>query len=100
MKLVRGISRHALRAMKQIVESAVALLLPLIGQNLARLGRRSRCFSRCVHALRRAVKLFAFAWNRRQLYRQHYPKYPAHLINFCIFLMFTTPVIKQVLRSH
>jgi hypothetical protein len=32
--------------------------------------------------LRRAVKLFVFAWNRRQLYRHQYPKYSAHLINF------------------
>jgi hypothetical protein len=33
----------------------------------------------CIHALRCAVKLFVFAWNRRQLYRQRFPKYPAHL---------------------
>lgn len=49
---------------------------------LARLGRRSRCFSRCLRALRRAVKLLVYAWNRRQLYRQRYPNYPAHLIQF------------------
>jgi insertion element IS1 protein InsB len=49
---------------------------------LARLVRRSRCFSRCIQALRRAIKLFVFAWNRRQLYRQRYPDYPAHLIDF------------------
>ena len=49
---------------------------------LARLTRRSRCFSRCLQALTRAVKLFVFAWNRRQLYRLRYPRYPAHLINF------------------
>jgi insertion element IS1 protein InsB len=49
---------------------------------LARLARKSRCFSRCIHALRRALKLFVFAWNRRQLYHQRYPAYPAHLINF------------------
>ena len=49
---------------------------------LARLARRSRCFSRCIHALRRAVKLFVYVWNRRQLYRQTYPDYPAHLIQF------------------
>ena len=46
---------------------------------LARLGRKSRCFSRCIHALRRAIKLFVFAWNCRQLYHQRYPDYPAHL---------------------
>jgi len=50
---------------------------------LARLGRSSRCFSRCIHALRRAMKLFVFVWNSRQLYRQHYAnKYPAHLFQF------------------
>ena len=49
---------------------------------LARLARKSRCFSRCIHALRRAIKLFVFAWNRRQLHRQRYPNYPAHLIDF------------------
>jgi insertion element IS1 protein InsB len=49
---------------------------------LARLARRSRCFSRCIQALRRAIKLFAFAWNRRQLYHRQYPNYPAHLIDF------------------
>ena len=49
---------------------------------LARLARRSRCFSRCIHALRRAIRLFVYVWNRRQLYRQTYPDYPAHLIQF------------------
>lgn len=49
---------------------------------LARLGRKSRSFSRCLQALRRAVKLFVFAWNRRQLYRLRFPRYPAHLIQF------------------
>jgi len=49
---------------------------------LARLARRSRCFSRSVLALQRAIKLFVYAWNRRQLYKQRYPNYPAHLIQF------------------
>ena len=49
---------------------------------LARLARKSRCFSRCIQALRRAIKLFVFAWNRRQLYRHRFPGYPAHLIDF------------------
>lgn len=49
---------------------------------LARLGRRSRCFSRCGKALRRAVKLFVYAWNQRQLYLRKYPQYDAHLIEF------------------
>jgi len=49
---------------------------------LARLARKSRCFSRSIHALIRAMKLFVYAWNQRQLYRQRYPTYPAHLIDF------------------
>jgi insertion element IS1 protein InsB len=49
---------------------------------LARLARRSRCFSRSLLALQRAVKLFVFAWNRRQLYKQRYPAYPAHVMDF------------------
>ena len=49
---------------------------------LARLARRSRCFSRCVKALRRAVQLFVFAWNSRQLQRIRYPKYTFHVRNF------------------
>jgi len=46
---------------------------------LSRLQRRSRCFSRCAEALERAVKLFTYAWNQRQLYRQQYPNYDAHV---------------------
>ena len=49
---------------------------------LARLGRKSRCFSRCLSALRRAITLFVFAWNRRQLYRERFPNYPAHVFQF------------------
>lgn len=49
---------------------------------LARLARRSRCFSRCIHALRRVIKLFVFAWNHRQLHRQRYPAYTHHLFDF------------------
>ena len=46
---------------------------------LARLGRRSRCFSRCIEALRRAVDLFVRCYNARQLRKRKYPRYPAHL---------------------
>lgn len=49
---------------------------------LARLARRSRCFSRCLEALGRAVKLFVYAWNRRQLFHQAHPTYPAHVMQF------------------
>ena len=46
---------------------------------LARMVRRSRCFTRCIHALRRAVKLFVYAFNRRQLARHRYPGLSAPL---------------------
>ncbi len=46
---------------------------------LARLGRRSRCFSRCIRALGRAVDLFVRCYNARQLRKRKYPKYPAPL---------------------
>lgn len=49
---------------------------------LARLARRSRCFSRCVQALRHAIKIFVFAWNRRQLVKRAFPSYPAYLRDF------------------
>jgi insertion element IS1 protein InsB len=49
---------------------------------LARLARRSRCFSRSLKALYQAVKVFVYAWNRRQLHKQRYPDYPAHVMHF------------------
>ena len=49
---------------------------------LARLARRSRCFSRCIQALRRAIQLFVFAWNSRQLQHFRYPKYTFHVRDF------------------
>ena len=49
---------------------------------LARPRRKTRCFSKCLKALVRSVKLFVYAWNRRQLQRQQYPDYPAQLIDF------------------
>jgi len=49
---------------------------------LARLARSSRCFSRCPHALECALRLFFYCYNRRQLYKQLYPSYPAHIKDF------------------
>lgn len=49
---------------------------------LARLARKSRCFSRCLNALRRAIRLFVWAYNQRQLWQQQYPKYTKHVIDF------------------
>jgi hypothetical protein len=50
--------------------------------DLARLGCASRCFSRSIDALRAAVRLFVYAWNRRQLYKRAHPCYPAHVGDF------------------
>ena len=49
---------------------------------LARLARRSRCFSRCPEALKAALKLFMYCFNRRQLHKQHFPNYSAHVYQF------------------
>ena len=49
---------------------------------LARLARASRCFSRSIDALRAAVRLFVYAWNRRQLYKRAHPRCPAHVRDF------------------
>ena len=54
---------------------------------LARLARRSRCFSRCIDALRAAIRIFVYCWNRRQLYTQQYPTYSSHLIDFVPMLL-------------
>ncbi len=40
------------------------------------------CFSRSIEALRRAVKLFVYASNRRQLHKRAYPSYAAHIMDF------------------
>ena len=49
---------------------------------LARLHKRSRCFSRCPQALKRAVWLFVYAYNKRQLAKREKPQYNYNLIDF------------------
>jgi len=49
---------------------------------LARLARKSRCFSRCPYALECALKLFVFSFNRRQLHKQRFPNYQAYIKDF------------------
>ncbi len=49
---------------------------------LARLAKKSRCFSRCIAALKRALTLFVMCWNKRQLFKQRYPTYNPPLIDF------------------
>ncbi len=46
---------------------------------LARLQRSSRCFSRCLNALTRAVELFVYFYNERQIKKRKQAKYPAYL---------------------
>ena len=48
---------------------------------LARLIRKSRCFSKCIKALRRAVELFIWCWNWRQARKHLRPRYPVHRID-------------------
>ena len=50
---------------------------------LARLHRSTRCFSKSIEALRRAIDLFVHFWNDRQLRRRAQPQYPINLID-CI----------------
>jgi hypothetical protein len=47
---------------------------------LARMARHSCCFSRCIHALRRAVELFVRCSSARQLHKRNYPRYLAPLL--------------------
>ena len=49
---------------------------------LARLARKSRCFSRCPYALECALRMFIYSFNSRQLYKQRFPNYPAHVMDF------------------
>jgi len=49
---------------------------------LKRLARKSRCFSRCIHALKSALHIFVFCYNQRQLMKRLYPAYSYNLIDF------------------
>lgn len=49
---------------------------------IARLVRASRCFPRSLASLTRAVKLFVFLWNSRQIAHYRFPRYHRHLIDF------------------
>lgn len=52
---------------------------------LARLHRSTRCFSKSLTALRRAVDLFVHFWNLRQLRQRARPQYRINLID-CVSL--------------
>ena len=49
---------------------------------LARLARSSRCFSRQADALKAAIQLFVYCFNRRQLHKLAFPSYSAHIYQF------------------
>jgi insertion element IS1 protein InsB len=49
---------------------------------LARLARKSHCFSRRPYALECALRLFVYCFNSRQLYKQNFPNYLAHVMDF------------------
>lgn len=49
---------------------------------LARLGRKSRFFSRCIEALRRAVFLFVHCHNERQIWQRAHPNCKADVVAF------------------
>ena len=71
-------SRHVISYGKDetyTIEGANADLRTYLG----RLKRRSRCFSRCIEALRRAVRLFVWHYNRRQRVVNTNPKLKDHL---------------------
>ena len=53
---------------------------------LARLARHSRCFSRRLAALERALRLFVHYFNLQQLYRHAFPRYPRPLSQFVSIL--------------
>ena len=48
---------------------------------LARLHRKNRCFSRNIKALWRAVWLFVYAYNTRQVKKYKHPQYQWNLID-------------------
>ena len=71
-------SQHVISHLKEetyTIESLNADLRTYLG----RLARRSRCFSRSLQALREALRLFTYYYNRRQRLINAKPKYKSHL---------------------
>jgi hypothetical protein len=64
---------------------------------LAHLTRKSLSFSRCVEVLRSALKLFVFSFHRRQLNKQLFPNYQAHVKDF-VYRYLATP--QQISSLH
>ena len=72
---------YELRTDKQETYSVEAVNADL-RHYLKRLARQSRCFSRCLEALHKNLRLFVYCYNQRQLTKRLYPKYSFHLIDF------------------
>ncbi len=53
-----------------------------LGQDLACLARRSRCFSRGPEAWKAAWKIFLYCFHCRPWRKQRFPNYPAHMFQF------------------
>lgn len=49
---------------------------------LARLARRTRCYSKKLAWLKLMTRLFVYYWNKRQLYQRQYPHYRQTLVSF------------------
>ncbi len=49
---------------------------------LARLARRTRCYSKKLRWLQLMLRLFVYYWNQRQLYQRQYPHAHPPLVSF------------------
>jgi insertion element IS1 protein InsB len=67
---------------------------------LARLVRKSRCFSRFPYMLECALRLFVYCFNSRQLHKQRFPNYAAHVMAFIGPLFFFYNVTKTHIRQR
>jgi len=55
---------------------------PELRHYLARLARKSGCFSRCPYALECALRLVVYCFNTRQLHKHRFPHYAAQVMDF------------------
>lgn len=67
--------------------------------DLARLARRTRCFSRCMEALRRAIDLFVWDGNRRQHFKRGNPTLPASIQDFITPTWLIPQLMRQMIRT-
>lgn len=78
-----GITRAGMKFQSErVILSQLKRIMLSYDTILLRWHEEYRCFSRCEHALHCALKLFVFAFNRRQLHKRNAPIYPAHIKDF------------------